>query len=133
MWVAALEETVRRRRSLPLAEEVEEERWARREQKEFVAQRRVSAERRREHESLRTQMAIKYGLDPSKYVSKRPMRSGTERDCGEGVGSGNGSGSSGGGGVGDIGAGAKDVKRVIASAGRGVFSKGFPLLATVTQ
>ncbi|CAN0217867.1 unnamed protein product, partial [Ectocarpus fasciculatus] len=88
-WVSALGEAVRRLRAPRLADEVEEERWRRREEADAAAKRLRNALKRRENEGFRARMAEKYGLDPEKYASS--SRSG-------GGGGGGGGGSDGGGG-----------------------------------
>lgn len=70
-WVSALGEAVRRARAPPLAAEVEEERWNRKEEAAAEAQRRLNAQRRRENEASRAGIAAKYGLDPARYASRR--------------------------------------------------------------
>ncbi|CAN0200635.1 unnamed protein product, partial [Pylaiella littoralis] len=70
-WFSALGEAVRRARAPPLAAEVEEERWNRKEEAAAEAQRRQNAQRRRENEVSRAGIAAKYGLDPARYYSRR--------------------------------------------------------------
>ncbi|CAN0007970.1 unnamed protein product, partial [Ectocarpus sp. 4 AP-2014] len=103
-WVSALGEAVRRLRAPSLEDEVEEERWRRREEADAAARRLRNARKRQENEGFRARMAEKYGLDPEKYASS----------SGSG-GSGGAGGSDGGGGAREGGGGAS----AIAGAGAG--------------
>lgn len=143
LWVSALDEAVRRRRTPPLAAEVEEERWARREKAELDSQRRASAERRRDNEAMRSRMAQKYGLDPDKYVSRRPRQRSTAAQSstlgGDTMDVAGGS-STGGGGVGSVGGGGggshvvDHVSGIVSAAGGGgVLKGGVPFLKAIAQ
>ncbi|CAM9589979.1 unnamed protein product, partial [Scytosiphon promiscuus] len=68
-WVSGLGEAVRRLRAPSLADAVEQERWQRKEDAAAEAQRLENAQRRRENETSRAKMAVKYGLDPNKYAA----------------------------------------------------------------
>lgn len=97
--MTALGEAVRRQRTPPLATEVEEERWARKEKAEHDVRKAEIAEKRLENEASRARMATKYGLDPKKYASRQSGTKGSA-DARDGRGSGS-VGSSGG--TGDVG------------------------------
>lgn len=143
MWVSALEAAIRRRRAPPLAAEVEEQRWVKKEKAEIDAQRRLSAERRHHNENMRARMAEKYGLDPNKFASRRSPRSGDDHSAygGEIRGAGFGGGSSGGafGSGGFGGAGVFDrgdaggLGRVASSGGGSALAVRVPLPAAMAQ
>ncbi|CAN0537546.1 unnamed protein product, partial [Ectocarpus sp. 8 AP-2014] len=109
-WVSALGEAVRRLRAPRLEDEVEEERWRRREEADAAARRLRNARKRQENEGFRARMAEKYGLDPEKYASSSRSSGG-----GGGGGGGGAGGSDGGGGAREGGGGAS----AIAGAGVG--------------
>ncbi|CAM9892666.1 unnamed protein product [Ectocarpus sp. 6 AP-2014] len=109
-WVSALGEAVRRLRAPRLEDEVEEERWRRREEADAAARRLRNTRKRQENEGFRARMAEKYGLDPDKYAFSSRSGGG-----GGGGGCGGAGGSDGGGGAREGGGGAS----AIAGAGAG--------------